>query len=100
MERQAGLYACLYTCVRAVPYPKHLLHRHREYLMEAKRVAVPIFYSAVASALILILQFSLGKFWEPITLVAAAGLPFTLGLGWVMRVRLIRRHRLPQLTAA
>jgi hypothetical protein len=45
-ERQAGLYACLTVCVPLIPYPQHLIQKHRDYLAAAKKAARPVFYTA------------------------------------------------------
>jgi hypothetical protein len=49
-ERQAGLYACLTVCVPLIPYPQHLIQKHRDYLAAAKKAARPVFYTAFFSA--------------------------------------------------
>ncbi|GBC69490.1 hypothetical protein HRbin01_01189 [archaeon HR01] len=100
VERQTGLYACLYTCIKITPLPKHLATRHREYLEEAKKIAPPIFYSALFFAALSILYLVL---WPSNLIVpgaSLAGVGFFLILGWIMRVRLIRRHRLPGLNSS
>lgn len=91
-ERQAGLYACLTVCVPVVPFPRHLVEKHPDYLREAKRLARPVFYTAAVSAVAAALLFITGLY----ALAVLAGLVCVVFFtaGWVRRTRLIRRFRL------
>ncbi|MDW8063310.1 MAG: hypothetical protein RMI43_03995 [Candidatus Caldarchaeum sp.] len=90
-ERQAGLYACLTVCVPAVPFPRHLVEKHPEYLREAKKLARPVFYSAAVSAVVAVVA-GLLALSVPAVLAAGAAAVFFM-VGWRRRVGLIRRHR-------
>ncbi|MEM4189224.1 MAG: hypothetical protein QW544_01740 [Candidatus Caldarchaeum sp.] len=92
-ERQAGLYACLTVCIPVVPFPKHLLEKHPEYLTEAKRMARPVFYPAVASAAAAVFLLLTGG-------LAAAGLAAAAStaaflIGFRRRKILLRRFSQP-----
>ncbi|MEM2238460.1 MAG: hypothetical protein QXR26_07755 [Candidatus Caldarchaeum sp.] len=88
-ERQAGLYACLTVCVPLVPFPKHLVEKHSDYLAEAKKAARPVFYTAVVSAAAaagLFLTGVLAAAW-----FAAASATAAFLLGFRRRKNLLRR---------
>lgn len=90
-EKQAGEYACLTVCVPLIPFPRHLVEKHPQYLGEAKKLARPVFYSSAASAAALAVFMFFGLY-ELAVLVAVAALGFFM-IGWSRRVRLIRRYR-------
>jgi hypothetical protein len=90
-ERQAGLYACLTVCVPLIPYPQHLIQKHRDYLAAAKKAARPVFYSAFFSAVFAGVLAVYGFH-------AAAAFPAAVSVtafvtGWIRRRELISRFR-------
>jgi hypothetical protein len=90
-ERQAGLYACLTVCVPLIPYPQHLIQKHRDYLAAAKKAARPVFYTAFFSAVFAGVLAVYGFH-------AAAAFPAAVSVtafvtGWLRRRELISRFR-------
>ncbi|MEM4303982.1 MAG: hypothetical protein QXQ70_08830 [Candidatus Caldarchaeum sp.] len=92
-ERQAGLYACLTVCVPLVPFPKHLVEKHSDYLAEAKKVARPVFYTAVVSAAVAAGLFLTGFLAAAGFAAASATAAFLLGFR--RRKNLLRRFGQP-----
>jgi hypothetical protein len=90
-ERQAGLYACLTVCVPLIPYPQHLIQKHRDYLAAAKKAARPVFYTAFFSAVFAGVLAVYGFH-------GAAAFPGAVSVtafitGWLKRRELISRFR-------
>jgi hypothetical protein len=86
-----GLYACLTVCVPLIPYPQHLIQKHRDYLAAAKKAARPVFYAAFFSAVFAGVLAVYGFH-------AAAAFPAAVSVtafitGWLRRRELISRFR-------
>jgi len=99
LERATAEYACLYACVRLVPFPRHLLEKHPDYLAEAKVVAKPIFFTALGLTLVFLAQVAFGNpagDYTPWATATAALI--VLGYGALRRADLIKRYRSPLLS--
>ena len=92
-DKNAAEYACLYACVKLIPYPHHLLSKHKEYLDEASRIAKPIFYSASAFTLMFIISALLIKL-STITVMFGVCTVALWSLGTYFRRRLIAKFRI------
>ena len=93
-EKKAAEYACLYVCIRVIPYPEHLLLKHPEYVKEAKNVARPIFYPALILTLLSLITYVL--IGPTIYVLALAGVASTFWYaGMIIRKRLIEKYKEP-----
>ena len=90
-EEKAAEYACLYVCVRVIPYPAHLLNKHRDYLSRAKKIARPIFFTAILLTFSTFFSYLiLGVHYLTLVILFLTILMWVYG--WVVRRRLIREY--------
>ena len=92
-DKKVAEYACLYVCVRLIPYPEHLLAKHREYLEAAGKVAKPVFYSASVFTFMFITSILAVKLPIVVTLVFGISAASLWILGAFLRRSLLARFK-------